>query len=302
MNPVIERLYRAIDKANPNHDSKGRFASYSGRGVAAAVLPGDLGVVHALGGTTGQHATKGKVNTNPKTAEARANLRKVGKRLSPDEMTALRRKVLDAYIANPEPTAEELKRYAKYGKLSGQLRVTGTKHRRGGDAPQNSTDRHRNKEYLLRTFGDGHTVGCTFCGIRLNIDTISREKMTPARGYKNSNLAPSCTTCNMSHSNKHFLAKLGVSGKKGVKRTTVTKAEGVCIGRVIPSDDYDNAPITVMGKVEVCEAMDLFGFGPLGWSTVAINGWPVYPASVQPVPVSEAVDRLYAVLANEEAS
>lgn len=78
-------------------------------------------------------------------------------------------------------------------------RGTTNRNARGG-----SQDRRRRREWLVRTFGDGTTVLCSFgCGTVLTVDTVAVDRF-PIPGcqggtYARTNIRPACGPCNSVH-------------------------------------------------------------------------------------------------------
>ncbi len=65
----------------------------------------------------------------------------------------------------------------------------------------NSMDRKRSRLRLLAEFGDGRHCPCTYCGIKLDEQSVTRDKILTAREggrYQHKNLVPACLGCNQS--------------------------------------------------------------------------------------------------------
>lgn len=195
-----------ILKYNKNHDRLGRFATApEGRGTAQ-VKPGlgielqpGHGVVRPVPTEMDSGGVRSMKNGNPMTAEARAHLKMVGNRMTTADIKATRADVAAAYKSLRKPTEGE----AMHQELRDSLGDAGRWNR------GNNTDRTRQNEDVLRRFGDGHTAGCYCCGVRVDIRSLSLEKLTPAFGYKQANLAPSCRSCNSSLGNRDVKTKFG---------------------------------------------------------------------------------------------
>jgi hypothetical protein len=73
--------------------------------------------------------------------------------------------------------------------------------RKGGpDLRGSSADRRRRKSWLLRTFGDGTSVPCNWCGKRLTRSRLEADRY-PVAGkdggtYRRENIVPACRKCN----------------------------------------------------------------------------------------------------------
>ena len=70
-----------------------------------------------------------------------------------------------------------------------------------------SKDRRASRLRLLKEFGDGTTCGCVYCGVELNENTLTRDKIYTAREggkYRHDNLVPACLACNQSRSDTPF--------------------------------------------------------------------------------------------------
>ena len=56
--------------------------------------------------------------------------------------------------------------------------------RHGGEGGRgNSKARVKRRERLLSRYGDGHTTGCVYCGIRMGYAQVEFEKLDPVMGY-----------------------------------------------------------------------------------------------------------------------
>ena len=68
-----------------------------------------------------------------------------------------------------------------------------------------TVDRRRRREWLVSTFGDGETVGCSFdgCDVVLTVDTVTADRW-PVMGcdggtYARGNIRPACAPHQQSH-------------------------------------------------------------------------------------------------------
>jgi hypothetical protein len=71
----------------------------------------------------------------------------------------------------------------------------------------NSTDRASSRQRLLDEFGDGKHCPCCYCGMKLDKDSVSRDKIYTAREggrYRQDNLLPACLGCNQSRGDVKF--------------------------------------------------------------------------------------------------
>lgn len=71
----------------------------------------------------------------------------------------------------------------------------------GEDRRGNSTDRRNRKLWMLKTFGNGNTCGCTHCAVTLTYETVEADRIIPGGSYRRSNVQPSCGRCNKARSN-----------------------------------------------------------------------------------------------------
>ena len=72
----------------------------------------------------------------------------------------------------------------------------------------NSYARRARKHHLLSTYGDGHTVDCTYCGTELNFDSVTSDRVIPGAdggSYRRDNLVPACKPCNLSRGDTPFV-------------------------------------------------------------------------------------------------
>lgn len=181
------------------HNQKAHGNRSFARG-GAGMLRGNLGSVTEVGYL--KESTTKQTNTNPMTREARQNLKNVGERVSLEEMQEQRAKLIERYESLPKATKIQKDRYCKETKAGG---------RQGGELGRgNNKVRSRRKMRLLSDFGDGHTAGCAYCGVRVDYKTVEVEKLDPVVGYTDDrNLAPSCRGCNSSMGNKSVSKKTG---------------------------------------------------------------------------------------------
>ena len=181
------------------HNQKAHGNRSFARG-GAGMLGRNLGSVGEVGFI--KESNTQQKNTNPMTSEARANLKNVGERVSLEEMQEQRAKLIERYESLPKATKIQKDRYCKETKAGG---------RQGGELGRgNNKVRSRRKMRLLKDFGDGHTAGCAYCGIRVDYKSIEVEKLDPVVGYTDDrNLAPSCRGCNSSMGNKPVSKKTG---------------------------------------------------------------------------------------------
>ncbi len=74
-----------------------------------------------------------------------------------------------------------------------QARLAGK--RAGGEKRGNSADRRARANYLVRTFGDGLTCPCVFCGGVLDAKSVTADRIIPGvlgGSYRRPNLVPAC--------------------------------------------------------------------------------------------------------------
>lgn len=67
------------------------------------------------------------------------------------------------------------------------------------NARGNSYDRAARRRFLLDTFGDGQTCPCYRCGVALDEDSLTVDRIVPGRDggrYVRGNIRPACGTCN----------------------------------------------------------------------------------------------------------
>lgn len=71
----------------------------------------------------------------------------------------------------------------------------------------NSKDRAASRKRLLEEFGDGTHCPCVYCGLKLDKDSVTRDKIYTAREggrYRHDNLVPACLSCNKSRGDVPF--------------------------------------------------------------------------------------------------
>ena len=189
----------------PGHPFRGNQWT-QGRGGA---LGGHLGIARELGSVRESNTTQ--VNDNPMTAAAQENLGKLGSRISLEEMRERRAQVIEQYDSMGKATKQQKDRYCKEIASGG---------RKGGELGRgNNKMRAKRKKNMLKSHGDGHTAGCSFCGIRVGFKTMEVEKLDPVMGYNTpKNLTPSCRGCNASLGNKSARQKMGVKFKRPITR------------------------------------------------------------------------------------
>lgn len=191
-------------------------ASY--RAGGRAELGDDLGIAREVrGGGKGSD----RQSSNPMTPEARANLKKIGQRISIDELAELRAAVMKTYEAMPKATKGLIDRYCR-GKAA-----EARGGRMGGEGGRgNNAARVKRRERLMKRYGDGHTVGCVYCGIRMGYGQVEFEKLDPVMGYSmnlrgakwpgdnDANLAPACRGCNGGLKDMSPSKKMGTKFKR----------------------------------------------------------------------------------------
>ena len=144
------------------------------------------------------------------TPEAKSNLGSLGTRVSLDDMKQRRAQLIEQYEGMAKANTQQKERYCKETKKVGG--------RAGGELGRGSNkQRAKRKKSLLSKHGDGHTAGCSYCGIRVGFKTMEVEKLDPVMGYNTpKNLAPSCRGCNASLGNKSARKKMGVKFKRPI--------------------------------------------------------------------------------------
>lgn len=73
----------------------------------------------------------------------------------------------------------------------------------GDDKRGSAKDRRARKFWMLRTFGNGHSVGCVHCGTSLTFDTVQADRIQPGGSYRRENVQPACGPCNRDRSDKN---------------------------------------------------------------------------------------------------
>ena len=104
----------------------------------------------------------------------------------------LSQKVMDKIDSAPKPTKADFKRFH---------RSEVDNDRAGGELRGNSDDRHSRTQHLLKEFGDGTHCKCAYCSVKLNLHSLTQDKIYPECGYRLSNILPACITCNQGRSN-----------------------------------------------------------------------------------------------------
>lgn len=114
------------------------------------------------------------------------------------ELSDARGRALAKADALPEPTdADRAAAAARHGKSK----------RQGGDDRPGSVRRRKLRQDLLTEFGDGTTCPCLNCGRRLDITTVSMDRIIPGSDngrYVPKNLIPMDYDCNRVRSNSDF--------------------------------------------------------------------------------------------------
>lgn len=95
----------------------------------------------------------------------------------------------------------------------------GTRGTSNGNASGSSYDRRRRRAWLLDTFGDGVKAPCAFCGVLVDAETLTVDRIVPGcegGTYRRGNIRPACGPCNVEHG-----SALGVA-RKAAKRAAAT--------------------------------------------------------------------------------
>lgn len=69
----------------------------------------------------------------------------------------------------------------------------------------NHTSRRRRRIWLICAWGDGTRVPCAFCGVQLDVDTVTVDRIIPGileGRYDRGNIRPSCLSCNSIEGNR----------------------------------------------------------------------------------------------------
>jgi hypothetical protein len=114
------------------------------------------------------------------------------------ELNKARNRALEKKKLLPEPTdADRAAAHARHAKSK----------RQGGDDRPGSRRRKVLKQNMLDEFGDGTTCACLNCGARLDISTVSMDRLIPGSDngrYTRDNLIPMDYDCNRARSNTDF--------------------------------------------------------------------------------------------------
>ena len=115
-------------------------------------------------------------------------------------LLAARAKAVAKFRANPQPTPEEIAQnlalIQKYGHAGAELR------QRGNNAHRRSVGLK-----LLSEFGDGHEAPCIYCGAKLTLNSLQRDRLfTSNQGgrYRFANLVPADAVCNKARGDTPF--------------------------------------------------------------------------------------------------
>ena len=71
----------------------------------------------------------------------------------------------------------------------------------------NTMDRASSRARLLKEFGDGKAAPCSYCGLKLDDKSLTRDKIYTAKEggrYTYDNLLPACLACNQARSDTPF--------------------------------------------------------------------------------------------------
>jgi hypothetical protein len=74
--------------------------------------------------------------------------------------------------------------------------------RAGGEKRGSAADRRARKAWMLRTWGNGETCPCVFCGRAVNFETVEADRIIPGGSYRRDNVQPACKPCNLSKSDQ----------------------------------------------------------------------------------------------------
>lgn len=272
------------------YDDRGRYTIGSSRGrpadSAIVEVPG-MGIYGPLRGTSAAHATATHRNDNPMSQEARANLKRVGARISNEEMVKLRAQIISKHnkAKRIKPTDRQKQKLADQKAQDRLNRQAGRTLRgtRGANDQRGSAKNVRDrKKAMLKEFGDGHTCGCGFCGVRLDFRTLTVEKMRPVLGYVRENIAPACGGCNSAASDVPFTTKLGM----GKSRSPLEKfATGQYVRAIVNRAAFDNreeVPTVVVGPLLRLPSVTLDGKTVL-FHVYHVDGWPVIPNTIRSI-------------------
>lgn len=191
----------SVDAEGHEHKGKG-----PGGGQFVSKGGGDSG--RSKGGTDaprdrGADAPKERYVTPKGTREKSKHLiddERIGKDAPPEVHNRATEIAIRKFDRAPKPTEEE-----KQAALTGIKEKGATGYRRG--LMGNTEDRKRNRDYLLREFGDGKVCPCVYCGVYISHGTLEQDKIhTLAEGgrYRRSNLVPACGDCNKRRGNMPF--------------------------------------------------------------------------------------------------
>jgi hypothetical protein len=146
------------------------------------------------GGGGGEEA---KPSTRAKGVGTRENV-DWNDRVSPAQLSAARALAREKFEALPVPTDAD--------RAIAEARHARNK-RAGGDDRGNSYQRARNRQIMLDQFGDGKTACCVNCGVKLNDDTVSLDRIITGSNngrYVRKNLIPLDYACNNWRGDKPF--------------------------------------------------------------------------------------------------
>lgn len=116
------------------------------------------------------------------------------------DLIEARTRAVEKYRNCPAPTATEIEQnlrlIERYGHAEAESRQRG-----------NSTTRRTNGQKLLREFGDGNTAPCIYCGAKLTMSTLQRDRLYTANEggrYRFANLVPADGVCNRQRGSMPF--------------------------------------------------------------------------------------------------
>ena len=238
-------------------------------------------------------------STNPLTKESISNLGKLGYKNSDSAFAKMRKKLNLTVAKARDATPDEV---ASFRKLDAKCKAGNSNACR--QIRGESYHRRDNKNRMLKDWGDGHTVCCAHCGVRLGYAQLELDKMIPAVRYKYENLVPSCGTCNterpggskarevwktkVSDLPAMFKSRRGTIRGRKVKTAIVfgdVQQPEVSYTAAVRREAYEPneervVPVEVTGGLTVIEMSDPDTDQWL-WTSYNIGGWSVVPATIR---------------------
>jgi len=176
---------------------------------------------------------------------------------------------------SPRPTQKE-------AKVAGKRMSSLGADRYESQIRGNTSDRRASKRRLLAEFGDGHSCGCVYCGLRLTENTLTRDKIYTAREggrYRHENLVPACTSCNQARGDLSW-TKIKWPELVGNAKVSLAIRVPYSTGQMVRARTYSD-PDGLFESQDVEGALLVHSVETLGYVQYLIGNRPVIPATIQ---------------------